>query len=518
MNDKANQKPPLKMVGSTSHLLKCLIVFVWALFPSSLLAQPNVLLIFSDDLNTRIGPYMGVDKHTPTLDKLAGQGVMFTRAYCQYPLCGPSRASIMSGLYPATNGVLDNDDSPGSYKKTTPALKDHPSMAGFFREHGYFTARVSKIFHMGVPGGIERGEPGGDEPDSWDYAYNVMGPETNSPGDLELLSPKMKHYGGGFSRMILPDSLRYFQTDFLAANQAIAILESRAGKVPEGATNKKKIKPDAPFFLAVGFVRPHVPLISTESCFEHYPMEEVRLPEVKIGDNVPEEALNMQNGKRFGMDEEQKKKVISSYMASVRFMDDQIGRLLGELDRLDLRKNTIVIFLSDHGYNLGEHDSWAKSVLWEGTVRVPLIISVPGQEKTYGTECKSIIQLIDLYPTLVDLCGYSAHTPEILQGKSLVKFIQNSNFIDEKAQAYTVTNKGNAGTIIFGNYRYTRWGEQINTGKEELYNHDTDPEELKNLIGGSKYQNLIEDLRQRYESMQDKVDNESEEITNNQNK
>jgi len=516
MTKKNNKEVSRRENSKNFQILKWILVFVWAFLPSLLWAQPNVLLIFSDDLNTRIGPYLGVDEHTPNLDKLAKQGVMFTRAYCQYPLCGPSRASIMSGLYPKTNGVLVNDDTPGSYKKDTPALKNHPSMAGFFMEQGYFTARVSKIFHMGVPGGIERGEPGGDEPDSWDYAYNVMGPETNSPGELELLSPKLKHYGAGFSRMILPDSLRFFQTDYLAASQAIAILESRAGKVPEGATNKKKIKPDAPFFLAVGFVRPHVPLISTESCFQHFPDDEVQLPEVKIGNNIPEQALATQNEKHFGMNEEQKKKVISSYMASIRFMDDQVGRLLTELDKLDLRKNTIVVFLSDHGYNLGEHDCWAKSILWEGTVRVPLIVSVPGQELTYGTECKSIIELIDLYPTLVDLCGYSAQIPEILQGKSLAKFIQNSNLVDENAQAYSVTNQGKAGTITFGNYRYTRWGEQINKGKEELYNHDSDPEELKNLIDDGRYQDIIDELRNRFESTQSKIETETTKILNRQ--
>jgi len=498
-----------KKWGSKNHnnlqFMKGKVLIALTFLPSILWGQPNVLLIFSDDLNTQIGPYMGVDKHTPNLDKLAKHGVTFTRAYCQYPLSGPSRASIMSGLYPVTNGVMDNDDTPGSYKKDTPALKEHPSMAGFFRERGYFTARVSKIFHMGVPGGIERGEPGGDEPDSWDYAYNVMGPETNSPAGLELLSPKLKHFGSGFSRMILPDSLQYFQTDYLAASQAIAILESRAGNVPEGALNKTKIKPDAPFFIAVGFVRPHVPLISIESYYKQYPLDKTYLPEVIIADNIPEEALNMQNEKRFGMNEEQKKKVISSYMASVRFMDDQVGRLLYELERLDLKKNTIVIFLSDHGYNLGEHDSWSKSVLWEGTVRVPLIISVPGHEKTYGTECKSIIQLIDLYPTLVDLCGFEAQTPEILQGKSLTKFIINSNLVDTSAQAFSITNQGKAGTITYGNYRYTRWGEQINIGKEELYCHDSDPEEHENLITNNDYLNVIEQMRMLFKEVSEKA-------------
>lgn len=493
----------IKRKGNTAKR-RCFLFLFWIVLPYFANTQPNILLIFSDDLNTRIGPYMEIDKHTPNLDRLASEGVMFTRAYCQYPLCGPSRASIMSGLYPATNGVLVNDDNPGSYKKINPALKNHPSMAGFFREQGYFTARVSKIFHMGVPGGIERGEPGGDEPESWDYAFNVMGPETLSPGQLELLSPKNLHYGSNFARMILPDSLRYHQTDYIAASQAIAILENRVGKVAEGARNKTKIKPDAPFFLAVGFVRPHVPLIATESCFAPYPEDEMKLPEISVGENVPQEALQRQNEKIWGMNKLQQKKTIGAYMASVRFMDQQVGRLLNTLDRLDLRKNTIVIFLSDHGYNLGEHDCWSKVSLWEGSVRVPLIISVPGIEGNYGTECKTITELIDLYPTLVELCGYSNKKPEILQGKSLIPFIEDRSHYNREADAFTISYGGKAGTLVYGNYRYTRWGEETGKGNEELYNHASDPEELVNLLSVPEQKEWLEKMRKRFDIAKEK--------------
>ncbi|HSI78886.1 MAG TPA: sulfatase-like hydrolase/transferase, partial [Lunatimonas sp.] len=236
--------------GILGLVIRQLILVVLCCLPILLTAQqPNILVIVSDDLNTKIGPYMDIDNHTPNLDRLAEEGVRFARTYSQFPLCGPSRASFMSGLYPESNGVLGNNDQPGSYRKETPALANHPSMAGFFRERGYFTARVSKIFHMGVPGGIERGEPGGDDPDSWDYAYNVMGPETMSPGNLELLSPKNLHYGSNFAQLVLADSLGGTQTDYLAASQAIGILENRAGKLPEGGTNKQRIKQEAPFFL-----------------------------------------------------------------------------------------------------------------------------------------------------------------------------------------------------------------------------------------------------------------------------
>ena len=477
------------------------IILFSLLFSSILLSaqRPNILLIISDDLNTRIGPYMDINKHTPVLDRLAGEGVRFSRTYCQYPLCGPSRASLMSGLYPQTNGVLANNDQPGSYKKETPALADHPSLAGFFREQGYFTARVSKIFHMGVPGGIERGDPGGDEPDSWDYAYNVMGSETMSPGTLELLSPKNKHYGSNFARMILPDEYAVSQADYLAASQAVAILENRAGKAPGEGKNKQKIKQDAPFFLAVGFVRPHVPLIAPSGCFDHYPEDEVGLPDFKIGNNVPEPALRRQNHKIWGMNDLQKRQTISAYMASVRFMDQQVGRLLDALDRLKLRDNTIVIFLSDHGYNLGEHDCWSKVSLWEGSVRIPLIISVPGYEKNYGKTCDNITELIDLYPTLTDLCGFSGLQPEILQGKSLADFIRGNVPGNEKKYAYTVSYGGRDATIRTDRWRYTRWGERTGKNNEELYDHKNDPEEHVNLVDNPEYRDTLDEMRTMFD-------------------
>lgn len=486
-----------------------LILFVLFSPQTSEAQRPNILFIVSDDLNTNIGPYMEVDQHTPNLDRLAQQGVKFTQAYCQFPLCGPSRASFMSGLYPETNGILGNNDKLGSYRAENPKLSDHPSMAGFFREQGYFTARVSKIYHMGVPGGIERGSAGGDEPDSWDYAYNVMGPETLSRGELELLSPKNLHYGSNFSKMVIPDSLDYTQTDYLATSQAIAILESRANKVAEGARNKVKLKPDEPFFLAVGLVRPHVPLIAPESCFTHYPTEGVELPEVVGLDQVPERALTRQNDKVWGMSEQQQKETISAYMASVRFMDEQVGRLLNALDQLSLRENTIVVFISDHGYNLGEHDCWSKVSLWEGSVRVPLIISAPGNQfsPNYGTSTDATVELIDLYPTLTDLVGYAGLQPEILQGESLMKYLIDSSQKPEDSYAYTVSYGGTAATIKLGSWRYTHWGEGAKGDNEELYNHATDPEEHQNLVDDSAAQSVLARMRSKLEEAQQRAQN-----------
>ncbi|MCC5938238.1 MAG: sulfatase [Lunatimonas sp.] len=465
-------------------------------------AKPNILLIISDDLNTKIGPYMNVDQYTPNLDRLAGEGIRFSRAFSQFPLCGPSRASLMSGLYPESNGVVSNNDQPGSYRKGTPALANHPSMVGFFRERGYFTARVSKIYHMGVPGGIERGEPGGDEPDSWDYAYNVMGPETMSQGSMELLSPKNKHYGSNFAQMVLADSLAGTQTDYLAASQAIAILENRAGKIPEGATNMQRIKRDEPFFLAVGFVRPHVPFIAPQSSFARHRPEDVTLPTYVVGDNVPAQALTRQNEKVWGMDELQQKKTVAAYMASVRFMDQQVGRLLDALDRLNLKEKTIVIFMSDHGYNLGEHGSWSKTSLWEGTVAAPLIISVPGEdfEGARGSTYSGITELIDLYPTLVDLGGFAGQQPGILQGQSLAAILQGMRPEKQKDHAYSITVGGGA-TVRTSEWRYTRWGEEAEGTNEELYHHVTDPEEHVNLVDKPEMQQEVAALRRIFEAV-----------------
>jgi len=495
-----NSLIPKRLSFLTAGNLKILIIFCLCITSSHLEAQrPNILLIISDDLNTRIGPYMEINDHTPNLDRLAAEGVRFNRTYCQYPVCGPSRASLMSGLYPETNGILRNNDKPGSYRVKTPSLSGHPSFAGFFREQGYYTARVSKIYHMGVPGGIERGDPGGDDPDSWDYAYNVMAPETHSPGTLELLSPGNHHYGSNFSRMILQDGLELYQADYLAASQAIAILENRTGKSPANPRNKQIEKYGSPFFLAVGFVRPHVPFIAPESCFEPYPEKQMAIPEIVVGENVPEQALKRQNEKIWKMDEVQKRQTISAYMASVRFMDQQVGRLLDALDRLGIRDETIVIFISDHGYNLGEHDCWSKVSLWEGSVRIPMIISFPGEKRMHGTTCESITEMIDIYPTITELCGLSGEQPEILQGKSRADYLLGNNEISPPSIAYTVTYGGRAATIRTERWRYTRWGENLEENNEELYDHKTDPEEHINLAQSPQHQDKLAEMRGEFE-------------------
>lgn len=454
--------------------------------------KPNILFMVSDDLAACLGSYGNPVCQTPHLDRLAREGVRFDRAYCQYPVCGPSRASFMSGLYPRRNQVLSNDYTLGSYKVLNPVLAGHPSIGELLRKNGYVSLRVSKIYHMGVPGGIEAGEAGGDEPDSWDWTYNVMAPETASPGILELLSPKRKHYGSNFARIQVPDDQVETQADVLAASQAIAILENRA----KGGDYSRFLRPDDSFFLAVGFVRPHVPLVAPQSWFDEYPEEASELPYVPEGDleDVPTPGTLNDNALKYGMNELQQKQAIAAYYASVSFMDQQVGRLLDALDRLDLRKNTIVIFTSDHGYSLGEHNLWQKGSLFEEATRVPLIISAPGFEASAGQSSDALAELVDLYPTIAQLAGLTEKVPTNLDGLSLVELLRNPSKQSGRGEAYTVVRgRGEMGeTLRSDYYRYTNWGN----GREELYDLRKDPREFNNVAQMGEYQSTLQQMRQ----------------------
>lgn len=458
------------------------VVMACMALPAAAALPPNVLLIVSDDLAACLGTYGNPICRTPSLDRLASEGVQFDRAYCQYPVCGPSRASFMSGLYPNTTRMLRNNYQIGSFKVSNPELADHPSIGEFLRGKGYFSGRVSKIYHMGVPGGMEAGAPGGDEPASWDWTYNVLAPETRSPGLLELLSPKATHYGVAFSRVIVPDEREGTQADVLAAAQAVAVLE-----------NRKKAAPDQPFFLAVGFVRPHVPLVAPKRIFDTYPSEAIELPAVPENDldDVPEPAAIKANDTFYGMNLEQKRQAVAAYYASVTFMDEQVGKLLDALDRLELRQNTIVIFLSDHGFNLGEHDCWQKLSLFEESTRVPLIISAPGYERSAGESTTAIVELVDLYPTIADLTHHRGDMPANLQGMSLRPLLEEPGRRDwGKTYAYTVTHREGE-SIRTERWRYSRWGEV----GEELYDLQADPQEFSNLAGTLPYASIQQEMQ-----------------------
>ncbi|MEM1294058.1 MAG: sulfatase, partial [Verrucomicrobiota bacterium] len=439
-----------------------------------------------------LGAYGNEVCKTPNLDRLAREGIRFDRAYCQYPVCGASRASFMSGLYPETTGFLGNIKALGSYRSVNPDFAEHPSIGGFLRRNGYVSARVSKIYHMGVPGGIEAGEPGGDEPDSWDRAYDVWGPETGSPGEFTNLSPAHKHWGGAFVRVIVPDQHSATQADEIAATQAIAILENRA--LHRNSTNF--LKPGAPLFLAVGLVRPHVPLVAPERHFKHYDGSNVKLPEVVEGDldDVPVPNRKKANATSYKMTPDQAQDALAAYYASVTYMDEQVGRILDALDRLEMADNTVVAFISDHGWLLGEHGSWQKSNLFDPACRVPLIIRAPQSQSGPGRTESNLVELIDLYPTFAELAGVKDQAPEILEGTSLVPLLENAEVQDwpRKGSLTVMGNKkATHRSIRTEKFRYSRYA----AGEEELYDHLNDPQEITNQATNPEFGPVLDELR-----------------------
>ncbi len=414
--------------------------------------KPNVLFIVSDDLRIDLGCY-GAPVQTPNIDALAKRGVRMERAYCQYPLCGPSRCSFMSGLRPDTTGVLKND-LPVRYK-----IKDLVTLPELFRKNGYVSMRVGKIYHLGIPGGV--GTAGPDDPASWDSTYNPKGAEFSKDGDFYDPNPKN---GQSFRRVIL-DGDGHAQADYQSADEAIRLLRE----------NRKK-----PFFLAVGFIRPHVPELAPKKYFDLYPLEKIELPKVTADDRDDKPEMAFQHSRLdVGMDERACRESIRAYHATTSFMDAQVGRVIDELNKLGLAENTIVTFISDHGYLLGQHHDWQKMMLFENVCRVPVIVAAPGM-KERGMTARGLVESVDFYPTIAELAGLKA--PATLEGRSFVPLLNDARASGKDAAFTQVirTNKGDGRSVRGERYRYTEWNE----GKDgaELYDEENDPAEAKNLV------------------------------------
>ena len=438
--------------------------------------RPNVLFIISDDLTAEaLSVYGHVQAKTPHIDRLAGEGVRFTRAYCQYPVCGPSRASMMSGMFPSAIGVMGN----GASDRFTENLGERPSMAELFKRNGYYTARASKIYHMRVPGDITAGADGPDHAASWTERFNFQAPEWMSSGEKLHLSNETlnmdpdKHYGLGFGGafyVVKGDTDGAEQPDVRAADKAIELMRTHR---------------EGPFFLAVGLVRPHVPLVAPAAYYEDFPEAAMQLPPQVAGDwdDIPKPGITKNSGNS-GLDSErEKQQVLSAYYASVAFMDAQVGRMLAALEELGLREKTIVVFTSDHGYHLGEHEFWQKMSLHEESARIPLIIAAPGV-KSAVTD--SLAQLVDLYPTLAALCGLSA--PPHLQGKSLAPVLADPA-VEVHDAVYTCMRDDHL--ITTARWSYIRYGD----GGEELYDLDKDPRQFFNLAGVAAYEGVLAAMR-----------------------
>lgn len=432
--------------------------------------KPNVLFIISDDLTaTAVSCYENKACKTPNIDKLAKEGIRYTKAYTQYPVCGPSRASLMSGYYPnatTTYGYVSGRENIGPDRETWSQL---------FKDNGYYTARVSKIYHMGVPIDIEKGSNGQDDEASWTERFNSQGPEWQAKGAAELVQGnpdnKIERKGGNVMTIVKADG------DDLAHSD---------GKTAEKAVELIKKHKNEPFFLAVGFVRPHVPFVAPAPYFEPYPFENVIMPpKVKNDwDDIPERGINYVTSLNGQMSPEQEKKAVAAYYASVAYMDAQVGKVLNTLKEEGLEDNTIVIFTSDHGFHLGEHDFWMKVSLHEESVRVPMIIKVPG--KPPGV-CNSFVELIDLYPTVAELAGlkYSEH----IQGESLVKTLDDGNY-KVRDMAFSVSQGGRTFLLRSEKWAYIQYNEDASAGKE-LFDMERDPQQFTNLANHSDYTEIV---------------------------
>jgi uncharacterized sulfatase len=446
------------------------------------------LYIVSDDLNCQLACYGDKTVKSPRIDELAGRGVRFDRAYCQFPLCNPSRASFLTGLRPDQTGVLENATQ---FRRNVPDAVSLPQM---FQQAGYFVARVGKLYHYGVPTQI--GTDGLDDPPSWMAKFNPRGRDKDDEPKIFSLTPG--NFGGTPS-WLSADGEDREQTDAIGAEMTIKLLEENR---------------DKPFFIACGFYRPHTPYVAPHKYFDMYPKDKLPLAEQKEGDldDIPQPALA---SRRRDMDERLTREARQAYFASISFMDQQVGKLLDALDRLKLADRTIVVFHSDHGYHTGDHDGmWQKQSLFEPSARVPLIIAAPGS-KAAGKTAAGIAELIDVYPTLAALCGLKA--PADLPGKSLAPQLadasaatkgfaltqvrrggggmgkgKNKKAAGEQAKAKAADNAFPGYSLRTDRYRYTEWdGGQRGV---ELYDHQADPHEFTNLAKDSAHAATVKEL------------------------
>ena len=433
-------------------------------------SKPNVLFIAVDDMNNDLGCYGNSQVKSPHVDRLAARGVRFDRAYCQFPLCSPSRSSLMTGLRPDTTRVFNL----GYHFRTE--LPEVVTLPQVFRNSGYYAARVGKIYHYGNPGQI--GTSGLDDAPSWQEVVNPAG------RDHTLLEPDIINHtprrGLGAAMCLLADTKGSDEehTDGKVATEAIRLLEAHRGK---------------PFFLAVGFYKPHTPYVAPKKYFDTYRLDEISLPPADREQmkDVPGPALaSTTPWPNFGVTTDQARECKRAYYATISFVDAQIGRVLDALDRLKLADNTIIVFWSDHGYHLGEHGLWMKQSCFEESARVPVIIVAPGCAA--GKVCPRTVELVDLYPTLTDLAGLKP--PTNLAGASLRPLLTDPA-AEWSRPAFTQVQRGDfpGHSVRTGRWRYTEWdgGAQ----GVELYDHEADPHETHNLANDPKQADVLSEMK-----------------------
>lgn len=428
-------------------------------------AKPlNVLFIMSDDLSTRVGAFGHPEVKTPNIDRLARQAVRFEAAYTQFPQCGQSRASMLTGRRPSSTRVFDLQTN------FRAALPDAVTLPQLFRQNGYFAGRVGKIFHQGVPGDI--GRSGLDDTASWAEAVNPRGRDKDAEnGRLVKLTPGQPL--GNAETFLADEGSDGEQTDGMVADAAIRMLEQHK---------------DGPFFIAAGFYRPHVPNVAPKAYFDLYPLDRIRLeadtPQALAA--LPQVTARILPA-NMAMTPDEQRQAIRAYYASTSFMDAQLGRLLDAVERLGLADNTVIVFMSDHGYLLGEHGQWGKNTLWDQSERTPVILRVPGAAGN-GQAVTTPVELLDIYPTLAQVTGLAA--PKDLEGASLAPLLAAPTRTAWNRPAFSQIEGGRS--VRLGRWRYTEWqGGEMGAS---LYDLAADPKERRDRVADPKLAGTVAEL------------------------
>jgi iduronate 2-sulfatase len=430
--------------------IHCLLLLSCAVLPlrAEEAKRMNVLFIISDDLNTHLNCYGDSQVKTPNVDRLAQHSIKFEKAYVQFPMCNPSRTSFLSGMRPEATQVFGNG---------TPAriaLKTNTFLPEYFHQNGYYVARVGKVAHQSDPE---------SDPVKWDFADS---PESPTKSNKQKTEAQIDVPPSEFS-----DEL---EQDGLIARHSVKLMEDHK---------------DKPFFIAVGFHKPHCPLIVPKTYYDFYPKDKINLTAEPVShlEAIPKAALYNHLPE---INEEQRKQIMSKYFACVTYMDAQVGLLLDTMDRLKLWDNTIVVFIGDHGWSLGEHGGqWAKPNLFEECVRAPMLMWAPGKKS--GISCQRLVEFIDFYPTLADLCALKI--PENLEGTSFKPLLDEPNRA-WKSAAFTscVNGTGKGECVHTERYHYNNWGEG---NGEELYDLQSDPHEFKNLANDPESTEVLKEMK-----------------------
>lgn len=447
---------------------------------ASLTAAPrkrrNVLFIASDDLNTCLGCYGHPVVRTPNIDRIARQGVRFDGAYCQYSLCSPSRSSLLTGMAPDTTRVYDLQKH---FRETLPDVVTLPQL---FQKNGYFAARAGKIYHYGVPGQI--GTNGLDDPPSWNRVVNPNGVDhTKEEPLLTHLTPQRKGLGSTVAYYASPEPDEK-HTDGILADAVVQMLEEHRNES---------------FFIGAGFYRPHCPYIAPAKYFDAIPLDRIELaPFDEAEMRMAPHWAYFNSDANMGMTPGQRRQGMRAYFAAIEFMDAQVGKLLDAVDRLNLANDTVIVFWGDNGYQLGEHGQWMKQTNFEAAARIPLLVSSPGF-RGRGRGCHRTVELLDIYPTLAEICGL-ADTPPGLQGRSLAPLLSNPGAPwDRPAISQMRRQRQNRQVMGYSlrteRYRYTEW--DFGAEGAELYDYEKDPREVHNLVDDPASASLQSQLRIR---------------------